>query len=326
MYRDSELLPAMAVPADAVDGADTRRILTPRQHKLIEEALQIEQEEAARAGAIGYMARTLVQVTFPHTDPKTLYYERTSGKIDLSIRGHKAYGVPYGSLPRVVLAWICTEAVRTQSPELVMGHSAAEFSRRLGVHYNGRDLARLKKQSLALARAVISIDGRDSNALIFEDIKIAQRGFMFWSDRNPEQPGLWESTLTLTHDFFEAVTTRPVPIKLDVYHALTKSPLAMDIYTWLTYRMYVLRVSGRNEALIPWVGLKAQIGNGYADDEQGQGLRNFKKKFLLRLDEVLQFYREAYDHVEDAGEHLRLTPCRLHIELPGGKGLPKPRL
>jgi hypothetical protein len=157
------------------------------------------------------------------------------------IRGHKAYGVPFGSIPRVVVAWMCTEAVKTKDPTLVLGRSAKDFSRKLDLNYNGRDLARLKKQCLALARAIISIDADvpKNQGTVFEDLKIAKRGFMFWSDRNPEQRSLWESTLTLPDDFFEAVTARPIPIDLRVFCALSKSPLAMDIYTWLTYRMFV---------------------------------------------------------------------------------------
>ncbi|KVU51290.1 hypothetical protein WK69_06455 [Burkholderia ubonensis] len=280
---------------------------------LIEEAIQIEQEEALRAGAVGYMARTLAQVTLPHSNPNTLYYERTSGKLTLAVRGHKAYGVPFGSIPRVLLAWICTEAVITKDPALQLGRSAKEFAGKLQMHYNGRDLARLKTQCLALARAVISVDAADklSSSLAFEDIKLAKRGFVFWSDKDHHQQSLWESTLILTDDFYEAVTTRPVPIDMRVFHALSKSPLAMDIYTWLTYRMFVLRVSGRREALIPWLGLKAQFGSRYADD--AQGLRDFKKNFLTQLSKVLLFYPEADDYVTPTSEHLKLTPCAIHL-------------
>ena len=36
--------------------------------------------------------------------------------------------LPYGNLPRLLIAWLCTEAVRTQSRELVLGRSLS------GVH------------------------------------------------------------------------------------------------------------------------------------------------------------------------------------------------
>lgn len=285
---------------------------------LIDESLRIEQEEARKVGALGYMARTLAQVTLPHRDQGTaLYFERSNGKVTLAVRGHKTYGLPFGTLPRLILAWISTEAVRTQSPILELGRSAAEFARKLSLHYNGRDLDRLKRQCLALARSVISIDSvGKQGGLAFDDIKIAARGFVFWTDNSLERPTTWESTLTLTDDFYAATTSSPVPMDLRVYHALKKSPLAMDIYTWLTYRIFLLSCSGHARALIPWTGLKLQFGGNYAHSEQG--LRDFKKAFNRRLKEVLLFYPAADGHVVDAGEHLQLTPCRLHI--PYNKG------
>ena len=42
--------------------------------------------------------------------------------------------LPYGNLPRLLIAWLCTEAVRTQSPELVLGSSLSEFMRKLDIH------------------------------------------------------------------------------------------------------------------------------------------------------------------------------------------------
>ena len=42
-------------------------------------------------------------------------------------------GLPFGSYPRLLLAWVCTEAVRTRSPVLTLGDSLADFMRTLGV-------------------------------------------------------------------------------------------------------------------------------------------------------------------------------------------------
>ncbi len=98
-----------------------------------------------------------------------------------------------------------------------------------------------------------------------------------------------------------------MPVDLRVYHALSKSPLAMDIYTWLTYRMFVLRASGKRAARIPWVGLMKQLGANYADSPEG--LRAFRFQFRKRLREVLLFYLEAHGHVKDEGTHLMLTPA-----------------
>ena len=42
--------------------------------------------------------------------------------------------LPYGNLPRLLLAWVCTEAVRTQSRVLILGDSVSEFMRKLDIY------------------------------------------------------------------------------------------------------------------------------------------------------------------------------------------------
>ena len=62
--------------------------------------------------------------------------------------------LPFGNLPRLLLAWVCTEAVRTQSRELVLGSSLSEFMRKLDLHTSGGssrgDRARLRNQNEAV--------------------------------------------------------------------------------------------------------------------------------------------------------------------------------
>lgn len=290
-------------------------LLTKRQRTLIEEALLLEQEEAGAAGATGYLARTLAQATLPHSDPKLppgQLYSRETGKLTLTVSPtSKRHGIPYGSIPRVILAWICTEAVLTKERTLSLGTSQAEFLRKVGLHNNGHDIKRFRDQSMRLFKAVISIEYVDDGVDSSKRLMISDASHVFWHPKEANQKAIWESTLELTQNFFDEIRRAPVPIKMEVCHALTKSPLAMDIYAWLTYRMYVLKVSGRREALIPWIGLKHQFGAGYADTQQG--LYNFKLNFKKRMREVLNFYREAENHVSDRGEHLRLTPCKPHV-------------
>lgn len=108
----------------------------------------------------------------------------------------------------------------------------------------------------------------------------------------------------------------PVPIDMRVFHALSKSPLAMDVYTWLTYRMFVLRRSGRSSASRA-VG-RFEIAVWSRLPGHRSGLRDFKKRFRLRLKEVLLFYPAAQGHIQETPVGLALTPCELHISTPTG--------
>lgn len=290
--------------------------LTKRQRMLIEEAMALELEQAKSAGATGYYARFLVQATLPHADPKTNYFERGTDKLTLSITANPRHGVPYGGLPRLLLAWMCTEAVMTDSPALSLGRSQAEFLRKLDLHNDGHYIGRLRDQSLRLVRSLIAVSGQDGDAFELENILIAKKAFIFWSTKTSDQPALWDSSITLSQDFFDALKKAPVPIKMEALRALKKSPLAMDIYTWLVYRMFTLNVASRHgskgAAHVPWTGLMTQLGANYANTPRG--IENFRANFKKRLREALVFYPEARDHIQDTKEHLILTPAKLHID------------
>ena len=294
--------------------------------KIINESLAVEYEDAKSAGMLGYMARALVQATLPHSDPKTSYFERTNGLVTLSIVGSPKIGLPYGSVPRVLMAWICTEAVRTKQSELILGRSQAEFMAKLQMPNDGRYIASLKNQAHRLFSSLISLTGQQGDDLGLENVVIAKRAFLFWNPRKPEERNLWESTLTLSKDFYDEVTRSPVPIDLRAMYALRQSPLAMDIYTWLTYRMFLLRVRGRPHVIFPWRALTAQFGSAYGDTERidlseqelkkitDHALRNFRLKFLKRLNEVLLYYPEAKDAISLDPGGLRIQATRLHIQ------------
>lgn len=318
--------PAALPPAENTTSQKKSQLLKPldgelsvRNRQLIEDSLAVEQEDAKKANAVGYMARTLAQATLPHADPKIplgQLYSRDTGRLTMTIAPtSRRHGIPYGSVPRVILAWVCTETVYTQDRVLSLGHSQAEFLEKIGMRNNGHDIARFRDQALRLFKAVISVEyvneqeGEDDSSRL----QISDRSRVFWHPTRADQRALWDSTLELSQGFAEEILAAPVPIDMRVFHALKKSPMAMDIYTWLTYRMFVLQRSGKPFVFIPWLSLKMQFGAGYADTTQG--LYDFKINFKKRLREVLAFYPEARECIEDDKKKqcLRLSPAKLHI-------------
>ena len=81
----------------------------------------------------GFMARLLTLCSLPRTNPgHQLQYKRVNGPYTLIMTAVGQTGLPFGNLPRLLLAWVCTEAVRTRSRKLVLGSSLSEFMRKLG--------------------------------------------------------------------------------------------------------------------------------------------------------------------------------------------------
>lgn len=294
--------------------------INQRVDRLTKAYLMMESEDAKSAGTLGYMARSVVQATLPHTDPKTSYFERSNGIITLSVMGRPKIGLPFGSMPRILLAWICTEAVRTKEPVLYLGRSQNDFLRKLQLPLSGYYSNVLKSQAHRLFSSLITVSAEKDAQISLENILIAKKAAIFWSPKHPDQPSLWESELTLTQDFFEEVTNAPVPIDMRAYQALRKSPLALDIYAWLTYRVFLLHAAGRSHVVIPWAALMLQIGAAYANHNDGedkkrkQAIANFRAQFLKKLKDVLGLYPEAKGAVIEVDNGLMIKQAPLHIK------------
>ena len=83
---------------------------------------------------LGFMARLLALCSLPRSNPgNRLRYVRCNGPYTLVMNAGGLHKLPFGNLPRLLLAWVSTEAVRTQSRELVLGKSLSGFMRKLGM-------------------------------------------------------------------------------------------------------------------------------------------------------------------------------------------------
>lgn len=271
---------------------------------LILRAEEIEREDAKEAGAIGYMARAIIQATMPHSDPGTGEFRRKNGNYTLVMLAPSDIGLPYGSIPRLVLSWISTEAVRTKEPTVVLGDTLSSFMRELDlVPTGGRwgTITRLRNQMQRLFSTSISCTYDGDRQWANTGFRIADETHLWWHPKDPDQFDLWQSTVTLGSRFFRELVDHPVPVDMRALRALRRSPMALDLYCWLTYRMSYLR----KETVIPWPALQAQFGADYARN------RAFKGKFVESLRKVLTVYTEAKASLAENG--LLVKPSRTHI-------------
>lgn len=279
--------------------------------RLVSEALAIQEEDARKAGTLGYMARGMVQATMPHRKTAETLHERRNGNYFLSMSATRSdIGLPFGSVPRLLLAWIGAETMRTGEPELILGDSMSAFLAELGLNRTGGrwgDVTRLKDQSRRLFSCSISCsytvpDERDELPAPFG----IGHASLWWNPKSPDQSSIFRSTLTLSDRFYREITEHPVPVDMRALKALKRSPLALDVYAWLVWRVFTLNRADRSVTLIPWEGLQMQFGSSYA--MTGQGCRDFKRAFLRELQKVKAFYPEASTEPTAAGLQLSASP------------------
>lgn len=290
---------------------------SPKSLRLIEESLAIEAQDARDAGAVGFMARALVQATIPHTDPgnDVQVWSRSNGDLSLSISPYwgtkdgKPYtiGYPYGTKPRLVLAWLSTEAVRTQSPEINLGNSLSSFMRELKLDPTGGkngSITSLQDQLKRLFSAHISINyssATGDGGWGLQRFNVTNKATIWWDPMKPEQKSHWQSKVVLSNEFFREIVEHPVPIDLRAMRALRQGPLALDVYIWMTYRLFYLK----RTTLIPWETLSQQFGVEFKE------IRHFRRRFNEALAQVNTVYPVK---TEATHEGLRIYPGKTHIQ------------
>ncbi|MCC6590234.1 MAG: plasmid encoded RepA protein [Bryobacterales bacterium] len=307
------------------EGAEAKRELTPigellrqssdfrpptrAQQKLIDAAVQI-QEEAPTAEDLAFMTRELVQCTLPHRDPGTArVWSRSNGNLTLTIQPGvdpqtlDLLGYPYGSIPRLILFWVTTEALRTGSKRLELGYSYSSFLREIGFSpETGRgkrgDAKRVMEQTRRLFAANVSfIQTAEIAGLQGErrrNMVIADESELWWSPKLPTQTALFPSWVELGEKFFNAITASPVPVDVRALRALKRSPLALDLYAWSTYKALSAARKGKPH-FIPWRALAQQFGADYTN------VHDFKKQANIAFKKIQEQYRGLKLKPEEGG-------------------------
>ena len=305
------------------------QVLPPKIRDLMAANLAMETEDAKKSGKLAFMTRSLAMATLPHKSLPDQIFVRKNGNFVLTLMTSQPGGLPSGSIPRLVLTWICTEAVKKRDRALYLGKNLSEFMQKLELDVTGGKngtINRVRKGTKALLGTVINYRYEGKERFALNNVLLAEGAHWWETDSTSEdaereeweiEHGLqspasilakekgWQSLLLLNTPFFNECIDNPFPIDQRAVNALRSSPLTMDIYVWLTYRMSYLSRSTK----IPWQSLAGQFGSGYADTPQG--LRDFKRSFNAALKKVLIIYPEA--NVEPTTYYLILKPSRTHV-------------
>ena len=236
---------------------------------------------------LGFMARLMTLCSLPRSNPgNQLQYKRTNGPFTLGMIAGLGNKLPYGNLPRLLLAWVSTEAVRTQSRELVLGRSLSEFMRTLGIYHNsggrGGVQTRLRNQIKRLFGCSVSLIYKGERGSASKSSFVADRTEFWWNERKPDEPVLWESKIRLGEDFFNEIIRHPVPIDMNTLTALKRSPLGLDLYLWLVYRTFSLTRPLR----LSWPALYRQFGVDPAKADNRRTVDDFRKDCLRELKKI----------------------------------------
>ena len=199
--KRGELVPIGEVIADLPGPVKAIREATPQALHHFTQADQVNQLVGASEADpdLGFMARLLALCALPRTNPgNRLLYKRVNGPYRLYMQAGPENKLPFGNLPRLLLAWVCTEAVRTRKCELVLGASLSDFMDKLGMAPVGGARTRLRNQMDRLFNAHVSLIYEDECGKATVNSLIADSTAFWWNPRRPDQPSLWDSKIELS--------------------------------------------------------------------------------------------------------------------------------
>jgi hypothetical protein len=257
---------------------------------------------------IGYLFSGWAQAALPHRRlPDDAAWQVTTDRVTLIVQpGLRpapggtpiSVGVPYGSRARLILLYLQTEAVRTNSREVELGRSLHAWLRRLEIPIGGKQMASVRDQAERISRCRLSFQIKQGNRTGLMNQHILDTS-MFIEDDNA-QGGLFVERASLSQSFFDELKKHPVPVEEAAVRQIANNSLALDVYCWLAYRLHSLNAP----ISISWKALHAQFGRSVAR------LDHFKDHFRTVLALATSVYPDANVEENDNGTGLILKPSK----------------
>jgi hypothetical protein len=208
-------------------------------------------------------------------------------------------GVPYGSRARLIMIYLQSEAVRTQSREILLGRSLREWLDKMGIPVGGKSLKDVRDQCERISRCRLSLTIRHGSRVGMTNQNVVDTA-MFVETAEPGQSSLFVETARLSEGFYEQLQRHPVPLQDAAIRAIANNSMALDVYAWLAYRLHSLD----KPRSISWQAVKTQFGAGYAR------MDHFKINFRPTLTLALAVYPDARVEEAEDGSGLVLHPSR----------------
>jgi Plasmid encoded RepA protein len=262
---------------------------------------------------IGYVHTVLSQCFLPYKDPKTTHWKRKNGKYSIILTAgvfdseHDPaeliqLGLPYGAKPRLFQSYICTKAIKHQSRIIPVERSMTAMIHELGFEARGGkrgSINSFKEQINRFARCrfdiVISVSEGKQRYIKAEPIE----SFEVWFSPNANQHSFWPSEIVLTDQFYQSLKEHAIPHDFRALAAIQNKPRAIDVYLWLTQRLY--HISHNRPLLMRWKDLHELFGGE-------SPLKAFKRDFPKDLRAARTSYPNAKIEEHPEGYLFKASP------------------
>ena len=284
--------------------------ITKAERAAADAAYRVMSDEEQR---IGIMHAGFAMTALPHRATTETIWERQSGDVKLLLESGRTsatdvVGLPYGSVARMILLYLQTEAVRTRSRDVELGRSMNNWLNSMGMGNGGHNYNLVREQSRRLSLCRLTFLRISAKQTFITNGSFVHDAILPNDETDDSQLQLWRPCVRLDEGFYKSLIEHPLPVREAAIRSLGHRSMAIDIYLWLAYRLHILE----KPIKLTWHNLANQFGSGFAD------IKNFKKKFKEPLALALAAYPDAKVEAENGG--LLLYPSRPPVEPTRGGG------
>lgn len=261
-------------------------------------------ERPPSADEIVFLASQFVRFTLPHSRPAESTFCRRDGAMTASFLATPEIGLPFGRWPRLILIYLTTQAVRTRSRDVQLDRSMKSFMRGFGIASTGGpngSIRQFKQQLMKTASMSVVISNVTDKVARLFNTPLADSYTLRWdaicADHGDKQPAI----IRLGERVYNEMIKKAVPLDVRAIKALQQSPLALDLYCWLTFRVHSIR----RPTKIPLNDLRSQFGTSYTADA------DFRRAFADALLEVIRVYPRLNCQLLDT--HLQLMKSETSV-------------
>jgi hypothetical protein len=200
-------------------------------------------------GRIGITHAGFAMAALPHKKTPETLWKKDAGAVRLLVEsGHDAdgvpIGIPYGSIARMILLYLQTQAVRTRCREVELGASMNAWLGAMGIPAGGKTYQIVREQSRRISRCRLTFFRRTETAEMVTNGAFV-RDAILPLDSTAAQLHLWQERVRLDEGFYQSLIDHPLPLREEAVRQISSRSMAIDFYVWLAYRQGYARAGAR---------------------------------------------------------------------------------
>ena len=166
---------------------------------------------------LGITHAGFAMTSLPHKRVEEALWRREGHRTTLLVesgrhRNGELLGVPYGSIARLILLYLQTEAVRTNSQEVELGRSMKSWMGRMSLSTGGRTYQLVAEQARRISGCRLTFfTDRENGAERRHNGAFVQDAISLSGVLDNDQPTLWHDRVRLDEGFWRSLREHPVP-------------------------------------------------------------------------------------------------------------------